>query len=69
VDGISLAFLILGPAVVGVIALVVGIRVLSKPKRGTANTNAQNIFGVLCLLVALGIGACYGLMLVGNLVG
>jgi hypothetical protein len=65
------AFLVfvLGPAVIGVTALVVGIRTLSNPKRGFPNTTAQNILGVGCLVVAFGIGACYALELIGSLSG
>lgn len=57
---VGLLVLIAGPAVLGLSALAGGIFLLAKrPMRGTADT-LVTVVGALLLLVALGVGACYG---------
>lgn len=60
----GLTLLVFGPAVVGVILLGLAIFLLA-PRRDRERSTVATVFGVLLLLGALGIGACYGLMLVG----
>lgn len=56
----GLMLLLFGPAALGLAALAGGIFLLVKrPMRGTADT-VVTVVGALLLLVALGVGACYG---------
>ena len=66
-DGVLIFLLVAGPAAIGITALVMGIILLknsSKPTDdGEQQTNhALTAWGVLLLLVALGIGSCYAMM-------
>lgn len=65
-DGVFLGVLIFGPAVLGIVSLVFAIKLLQRPKEQPTHTTARTVFGVLALLAALGIGACYALMFVGG---
>jgi len=64
-EGLGLALLIFGPAVLGVILLGLAIFLLV-PRRDKERSTVAVVFGVLLLLGALGIGACYGLMFLGG---
>ncbi len=64
-EGLGLALLIFGPAVLGVILLGLAIFLLV-PRRDRERSTVAVVFGVLLLLGALGIGACYGLMFFGG---
>lgn len=63
----GLWLLVVGPALVGITALVVGIVMLQKPQGAEVNTTARVVVASICLLLALGIGACYGVMFLGGL--
>jgi hypothetical protein len=65
-DSIGFMLLIFGPALIGLTALVVGIVMLQKPKDAEVNSTARAVIGAICLLIALGVGACYGIMLLGR---
>ncbi|MBO6939698.1 MAG: hypothetical protein JJ863_32305 [Deltaproteobacteria bacterium] len=64
-EGLGLALLIFGPAVLGVILLGLSIFLLV-PRRDRERSTIATVFGVILLLGALGIGACYGMMFVGG---
>jgi hypothetical protein len=63
-SGIWILFVV--PAIAGFLALYFGIQLLRRTDRPYANTKFRKMLGLLCLLVALGIGACYGFMIMGN---
>jgi hypothetical protein len=63
---LPVTLLIFGPAVLGLVVLVVGIVMLQRPKDASVNTTARVVIGTICLLAALGIGACYGLLFLGR---
>lgn len=50
-----------GPALVGGLALFFGIRLLIRRDEAGKPAKGQ-LLGAICLLVALGIGACYGIL-------
>lgn len=63
----SLAILVLGPAVLGIAALVGAIAMFAQASRspeGGARI-AWYVFGALMLTLALGIGACFGVVMLG----
>ncbi|MEM7609452.1 MAG: hypothetical protein AAF411_29245 [Myxococcota bacterium] len=55
--------LVFGPAVLGLIALVTGVLMLATKKEDSSAL--RTIFGVIFIVVALGIGGCYGMMVLG----
>lgn len=57
--------LLFGPALLGLTTLFVGIHLLRKPPGQRANTTVRTVLAVLCLLFTLGVGACYGLLILG----
>lgn len=59
-------FWLVGPAVLGLVAIMLAVILLRKPAGASANTTARQIVGALCVLLALGIGGCYGLLLMGG---
>ena len=63
---LDFALMVFGPALLGVAALVVGIRLLRKPGNAKVNTTARTVFGALLILFALGVGACYGMLLLAR---
>ncbi len=61
----GLLVLVVAPALVGLGALAGGAFLLVKrPMKGTADV-VVTVVGSLLLLVALGIGACYGVVFLG----
>jgi hypothetical protein len=44
------------------VALFVGMALLRKPKGAPFNSATRTVFGVLCLLLTLGVGICYGVL-------
>lgn len=51
--------LMLGPALLGVTALVTGIVLLKRPPDAPANSSGRMVVGALSILLALGVGGCY----------
>jgi hypothetical protein len=58
--------LFVAPAIVAFVAIYLGIHLLKKSSRPYASTKFRRALGILCLLVALGIGACYGFVFFGK---
>ena len=63
-EELGLALLIFGPAVLGLILFGLALFLLV-PRKEKERSTIATVFGVLLLLGALGIGACYGLMFFG----
>ena len=59
---VPLAILIAGPAIAGLVALYMGLKLLRRSDRPYANTKFRQVLGILCLVVAAGIGTCYGVV-------
>ncbi len=51
--------LMIGPAVLGVAALVAGIVLLQRSPDAPAKSAGRMVVGVLSILLALGVGGCY----------
>lgn len=67
-NGDGLAILVIGPAIVGIVALLLAIGLFvgaQKPETSRGVRIALNILAVTLLVIALGIGACFGVFLVG----
>lgn len=65
-NGDGLAILVLGPAIVGVVALILALVLFTsaqgeKVTRGTRI--ALNVLATVLLIIALGIGACFGMVM------
>jgi hypothetical protein len=52
--------MIIAPAILGVFAIFLGLKLLRKSSKPYADNDVRRLFGIFCLIVALGIGACYG---------
>jgi hypothetical protein len=61
-DWAFLLALIFGPAVLGLLALGVGIHQLRKGRRDPEKAPDATPLAVFCFIVAFGITACYGLL-------
>jgi hypothetical protein len=59
--------MLLGPALFGLAALVFGLKLLKRAKRGGENQKILKGFAALLLLAAFGVGTCYTLMFAGGL--
>lgn len=57
--------LVVLPAVLGVVALGLGIHFLRRPADAAPRSTARTVFGVLGLLAAFGVGACYAIVFLG----
>ena len=57
----------IGPAILGLVCIVMAIQLLKRPVDAKANTPARVALGMLSLLVALGVGACYAAVFAGGL--
>ncbi|MEO0322854.1 MAG: hypothetical protein AAF447_07840 [Myxococcota bacterium] len=73
-EGIVLGLLVFGPALVGLLALALGVWLVASYKgrddlQGGAGTGGSQVWklviGGTCLVAALGIGGCYGVMFLG----
>lgn len=62
-----LYFLIFGPALLGLVALGGAIALLGGAKREGSAGTIRLVAGVVLLILALGVGGCYGVMLFGGL--
>ena len=65
-NGDGLAILVLGPAVVGVLSLILALMLFSAAqgqKVSRAKRIALNVLGAILLTLALGIGACFGVVM------
>jgi len=61
---VGLTLLIFGPAAIGILLFGAAIWMLS-PRKGNDRSTLVTVLAVLMLVGSLGIGACYGLMLLG----
>lgn len=67
-ESLVIMLMIAAPAVLGLFALIASIVLFGTAgKKEDAYRTVKLIFGVLLMTVALGIGACYGVMLFGGL--
>lgn len=57
---------VVGPALCAMAALVGGITLLQRPPDGARRSGARVVAGVVALLVALGIGACFAVVWTGR---
>lgn len=67
-ESLVIGLMIAAPAVIGLVALIAGVVLF-----GTAGSKdapyrtVKLVFGAMMMVVALGVGACYGVMLFGGL--
>lgn len=59
VNDLPMIFIVFGPALLGLGALVTGILLLKRPEGAPRNSTARLVVGSLALLAAFGVGACY----------
>jgi hypothetical protein len=64
-DSLAFGMLVFGPAVLGIGALVAAIYFFQRRSPTGKQEVWQHLIGGAFLVVALGIGACYGLMILG----
>lgn len=65
-NGDGLALLVLGPAIVGIAALIGSIGFFVGAQQENLSKGARiglHVFAVILLILALGIGACFGIVL------
>ena len=68
-ESLVIVLMMAAPAVLGLFALIASLVLFGTAgKKDEAYRTVKLVFGVLLMTVALGIGACYGVMLVGGLV-
>ena len=73
-EELILGLLVFGPALIGLASAIVGIWLIASyrgrdPGAGPPDGGGQVwkiVLGVTCLIAALGIGGCYGLMFLGG---
>lgn len=66
IANMAIPLLLFGPAILALVAIGVGVILMQAPDATKVNTRARMLFGVLCLLLALGIGTCYGWVFLGG---
>lgn len=64
-DALFLVLVVILPGVLGLVALGLGIHFLRSPADAELRSTARTVFGVLALLVALGVGGCYAFVFLG----
>jgi hypothetical protein len=65
-DGLFVALMVFGPALLGLGALIAGLTLLLRHREDEQPRLWHALLGSCCLLIALGIGGCYATMFLGR---